>query len=184
MNPVTPTSPDESIVRDPALSLFQKVLLTTDGTVTQLLGLYTGQPVRVNKLENTITRGLASSLLMIDDHDEVLKRAILLCTGTTAAPRNLLYAESLFVIARLPTAMQSQLLESDRPIGLLWREQRMETYREIVACRREPCGFLAPHFGLDQDAPLLARSYLIYHQQKPLGVITEKFPASYFLDRN
>ncbi len=181
MNPdIRASSPDEAIVRDPGLSLFQKVLLTTDGTVTQLLELYTGEPVRVNKLEHVIVRGGASGLLMTTSNDELLKRSILLCTGGAAAPRNLLYAESLFVIARLPATMQRQLLESNRPIGLLWREQRMETYREIVTCGREPCGFLAPYFDLSEDAPLLARSYLIYHQHKPLGVITEKFPASYF----
>lgn len=171
---------DESILHDPELSLFQKVLLTTDGTVTQLLELYTGQSVRVNKLAHAVVHGEASGLLMTADNDALLKRSILLCTGEVTAPRNLLYAESLFVISRLPATMQRQLQESDRPIGLLWREHRMETYREIVTCRREPCGFLATHFSLNGDMPLLARSYLIYHQHKPLGVITEKFPASYF----
>jgi chorismate-pyruvate lyase len=183
MNPViTASRPDEPIVRDPSLSLFQKVLLTTDGTVTQLLELYIGQPVRVNKLSHGILRGAAPDFLLAADNDELLQRSILLCTGEAKAPRNLLYAESLFVIARLPAIMQRQLLESDRPIGLLWREQRLETYREIVACGREPCGLLAPHFDLGENTLMLVRSYLVYHQHKPLGVITEKFPASYFLD--
>ncbi len=170
----------DSIVGDASLSMFQKVLLTTDGTVTQLLELYTGLPIRVNKLEQAILRCDPNESLMTHADDQLLKRAILLCTDAGSASRALLYAESLFVIDRLPLPTQRQLLESDRPIGLLWRDQQLETYREIIAYRREPCGFLAQHFGLTEMAPLLSRSYLIYHQRKPLGMITEKFPANSF----
>jgi chorismate-pyruvate lyase len=166
---------DDSITRDPSLSLFQKVLLTTDGTVTQLLALYTGLPIRVHKLEHSLVRGGHPQWLMTGE-DPVLKRSILLCNDQ----QNLLYAESLFVIDRLPLSMQRQLLESDQPIGLLWRAARMETYREIVAYHHEPVGLLSQYFNLAVDEQLLSRTYLIHHQRQPLGMITEKFPASYF----
>ncbi|MGE0113299.1 MAG: chorismate pyruvate-lyase family protein [Steroidobacteraceae bacterium] len=167
---------DNSLVRDPSLSLFQKVLLTTDGTVTQLLELYTGLPLRAHKLEQTILRNVHPQWLLTAGDDRVLKRTILLCNDQ----QNALYAESFFALDRLPVTMQRQLLENDRPIGLLWRAQRMETYREIVAYHREPAGLLASHFGLGADEELLSRTYLIYHRHQPIGVITEKFPVSYY----
>lgn len=165
-----------SILLDPALTLFQKVLLTTDGTVTQLLELYTGQPVRVHKLGQAITADAASQALQTSASDLILKRRILLCTEQ----QHLLYAESRFVMARLPAGVQQQLIDTDRPIGLLWREHHMETYREITVQEREPAGELAIHFGLQPQTILLSRSYLIYHHEQPLGMITEKFPNSYF----
>lgn len=167
---------DRSIIFDPSLTLFQKVLLNTDGTVTQLLELYTGQPIRVQKLGQHIAPCAASESLQTNATDPILNRCILLRTEQ----RNLLYAESLFVVDRLPAAVRQQLIETDRPIGLLWRDHRMETYREIVMQQREPVGELARHFDLPAQATLLARSYLIFHQARPMGMITEKFPLDYF----
>ncbi|BBB93442.1 MAG TPA: hypothetical protein PKA28_17855 [Methylomusa anaerophila] len=50
-NSIIGTPRDEFIVQSRSLSLFQKILLTTDGTVTHLLRLYTGETIRVNKIE-------------------------------------------------------------------------------------------------------------------------------------
>jgi chorismate-pyruvate lyase len=178
MHNTDPPTENSSLLLDPALTLFQKVLLTTDGTVTQLLELYTGQSVRVHKLGQQVAPGAASAALQTNTGDLILNRRILLCTEQ----QHLLYAESRFVIDRLPASVQQQLIETDRPIGLLWREHHMETYREIISQTREPAGELATHFAADVDAQalLLSRSYLIYHHEQPLGMITEKFPISYF----
>lgn len=173
---IDPPNETSSILLDPSLTLFQKVLLTTDGTVTQLLELYTGQAVRVRKLGQQVAPGDASQALQTQSGDMILNRRILLRTEQ----QNLLYAESRFVIDRLPAGVQQQLIETDRPIGLLWREHHMETYREIVVQERELAGGLAAHFGLDAATTLLSRSYLIYHHEQPLGMITEKFPIEYF----
>ncbi|MGD9843631.1 MAG: chorismate pyruvate-lyase family protein [Steroidobacteraceae bacterium] len=170
------SSPDVTIIHDASLSLFQKVLLTTDGTITQLLELYTGLPLRVHKLEQQVQRGEHPPWLQTTDKDRVLRRIILLCNDQ----QNVMYAESFIAIDRLPVTMQRELLENDRPIGLLWRAERMETYREIVAYHREPADLLAPHFGLSADEELLSRTYLIYHRHQVIGAITEKFPVSYY----
>jgi len=179
-NAAIPDSLDAStLMRDPSLSLFQKVLLATDGTVTQLLELYTGQPVKVHKLAQELIHSDHSDhsdILNTNADDKVLKRAILLRSST----QNLLYAESYFVIDRLPDTMHRQLLESDQPIGLLWRAERMETYREVISYTRQPDRNLSQHFSVADSEDFLSRSYLIFRQHKPLGMITEKFPASYF----
>ena len=83
---------------------------------------------------------------------------------------------------RLPDNMRIKLETTNIPIGLLWREARLETHREIIAYHRERNANVATHLGLDASAELLSRTYLLYTNGQPMGVITEKFPATYFME--
>lgn len=158
------------------LSLFQRVLLATDGTVTDLLALYTGEPIHVVKLEQSITEAQAPAALACAGPTRLLHRRILL----SGAARNYLYADSTFVFERFSTAMQRQLLDTDRPIGLLWKEARLETFREIVAQGIETDAAIAQHFAVPATERFVARTYLVNHGGRPLGAITEKWPLSAF----
>jgi chorismate-pyruvate lyase len=158
------------------LSLFQKILLATDGTVTDLIALYTGEQIRVKKIEQTIREQTAPPSLQCDGLTRLLVRKILL----SGASQNYLYADSIFVFERFSTSIQDQLLNTDRPIGLMWKEEKLETYREIVEQKVEPCAEAAGHFGLPASEPFVSRTYLIHHAGKPLGAITEKWPVSLF----
>lgn len=160
-----------------ALSLFQQVLLATDGTVTDLVALYTGEQIRVRKLDQHMETGQPPALLACTGPAQLLTRRILLC----GPERTWLYAESVFVFDRLSPTTRQQLLDSDRPIGLLWKEQRLETYREIVDRKVESSAEVARHFGLAASDQLVSRTYLIHHGGRPLGAITEKWPLRYFL---
>jgi chorismate-pyruvate lyase len=160
------------------LSLFQKILLATDGTVTDLLALYTGAPIQVKKLEQTIKLDTAPLALNCAAPTRLLSRKILL----SSAKQNYLYADSVFVFDRFSSSIQEQLLSTDRPIGLLWKEARLETYREIVDTSVAPCAEIASHFVLPEAAMFVSRTYLIHQAGKPLGAITEKWPLSYFRD--
>ncbi len=157
------------------LSLFQKILLATDGTVTDLLALYAGEPIRVKKLEQS-THQERSDELRCSLPTSLLHRSILLCGATT----NYLYAESIFVLNRLSPSMQQQMLSTDRPIGLLWKEERLESFREIVEQGIEPYGSIAHHFRVPEATPFVSRTYLIHHAGSPLGKVTEKWPISHF----
>jgi chorismate-pyruvate lyase len=159
-----------------ALSLFQRILLSTDGTVTDLISLYTGERIRVKKVDQAIRVDDAPTTLQCSGPVKLLSRKILL----SGSDKNFLYADSLFVFERFSAATQNQLLHTDRPIGLLWKEERLETYREIVEHKIEPCPEIANHFGLEQDAIFVSRTYLIFQSARPLGAITEKWPLSYF----
>jgi chorismate-pyruvate lyase len=159
-----------------SLSLFQQVLLATDGTVTDLVALYTGEQIRVRKLDQQIRTAQAPAMLACADPTPLLTRRILLC----GPERAWLYAESVFVYERMPQIIQEQLLNSDRPIGLLWKEQRLETYREIVARTIEESAATAALFGLAASERVVSRTYVIHHGGKPLGAITEKWPLLYF----
>ena len=158
------------------LSHFQRVLLATDGTVTDLIALYAGEPIRVQKLVQTIGEESAPAELRCSGPTRLLSRRVLL----TGASKTYLYAESQFVLERLSKPIQDQMLNTDRPIGLLWKEERLETFREIVGQAVEPCAAIAQYFDQPASAPFVSRTYLIHHGGRPLGMITEKWPLSYF----
>lgn len=161
---------------DVDLDLFERILLATDGTVTDLVALYAGEPIRVKKLGQSIRSGDAPAELGCDAPAQLLERRILL----SGAQRDYLYAESLFVVERLSPATRAGLLESDRPIGLLWKEEKLETFREVVRQSVAPGAAIAAHFGRAADAPFVWRSYLIHHHGLPLGRITEAWPQGSF----
>lgn len=157
------------------LSLFQKVLLATDGTVTDLVALYAGEPIRVHKLEQSIRRE-TSEVLGCSTPTALLHRSILL----RGAVRNFLYAESVFVLDRLTPSLQQHMLETDRPIGLLWKEERLESFREMLDQTVEACAPIARHFDVAATTPFVSRTYVVHHARQPLGIITERWPISHF----
>ena len=160
---------------EPTLTLFQKVLLTTDGTVTELVSLYAGKPIRARKISQSIGYTTAPALLQADAAARILHRTIVL-EDETGAPY--LYADSYFIVDRFSEAIQRDLVETDLPIGLLWRRERLEMYREIIERCRERCPVVARVLLVDASADLLARTYVVYHGGQPLGTVTEKFVAS------
>ena len=168
----------ETVINKEDLTLFQKVLLTTDGTVTRLLELYTGEKIKVNKIEQKITVGKQFDVLQCSEKDPLLSRNILL----RGSDKNYLYAESLFVFEKLSRSIQYKLLETDTPIGLLWEEERTEMYRKVIECKSEPCEIASPYFDSDPGSLMLSRTYLVFNRNQPFGMICEKFPISYFRD--
>jgi chorismate-pyruvate lyase len=166
-------TPERVIADDDTLSLLQKVLLTTDGTVTQLLEIYTSEKMRVEKLEHSLVMGGPPSL-GVSAAEPVLSRRILLRGATQAY----MYAQSWLVPSRMPRGMQETMLQTDTPIGHLWKASRLETFREIIDFRREDDREVAVLFGV--DGPLLSRTYLIHTGSLPMGLIVEKFPVAYF----
>ena len=76
--------------------------------------------------------------------------------------------------------MRDGLLRSGKAIGLLILEDRLETFREILACGREQAGDLSVHFFVDPDEYLIYRTYRVIVKGSPVMLITEKFPESEF----
>ena len=109
-----------------------------------------------------------------------MKRSILL-QGTTSKT-NYLYADSQIVLERLDPAIRNELIFTRQPIGKLLRENKVETYREILDCGIEPAGLLARYFDIDSTAEIIYRTYLILINHLPVLQITEKFPTTHFVD--
>lgn len=164
----------------PPLSLLQRILLTTDGTVTHILEAYSGETIEVVKLfqsQGDVTRP-ESRALGVGERERVLHRTILLRgrqSGTT-----FLHADSVILLDRLQAGVRVGLIMSNKPIGRLLRENRTETFREIVAVWQEPADACAAHFAIATTETVLCRTYRVFSRQRPIMVITERFPAAAF----
>lgn len=165
---------------DPAkLSVFQRIILTTDGTVTEILEAYLSEKIRLVKLSETIEPIPYDVLpLGITHGQEVIERKILL--QGKISRNNWVYAESILVPDRLDEKLKNGLLVSQEPMGRLWLEHRLETFKEIVDSAREPAGDLATYFGIERTDILLSRTYRVFSGRQPIILITEKFPETFF----
>lgn len=167
---------NELLSEENSLSLFQKTLLVTDGTVTDLLKLYTHNQIIVKKVNQGIVLSGDEESKLCENETPILKREILL----GHQEENYIYANSIFIFENMSRTIQYALLETERPIGLLWKEERIDTFRDITEIRIELCDNLTPFFKVKQGTPFLSRTYMIYNNLKTLGMITEKFPITYF----
>jgi chorismate-pyruvate lyase len=162
------------------LSVFQRMLLTTDGTVTKMLEAYTGEGIQVIKLSQEVcsSNQPLASLEMVGPYS-VLDRKILL--RGNSSQRNLLYAESTIALDRLSHSVRNSLLKDEIPIGQLLLECQAETFRKIMSFSKEPVGALAGYFQVCPSLGMFSRTYQIVMGRQPVMQITEKFPESYFL---
>lgn len=188
-SPVTeaPPSLSEQVARHLAigdLPPIVRTLMTTDGTVTETVSAFFGEPVNVRVLSQGFRayQGQNHPELAARGGARLLDRAIVLFgekTGTRYAA-----ASSRIVPSALPSGMQEALLAGTQPLGRLMLEYRLETFKEIVACGR--CGAAEPpHLGaqaadaLSMDAadPVVWRTYRVISGGRPVMSITEVFPA-------
>ena len=163
------------------LSAFQRILLTTDGTVTEILEAQFFEAICIVKLDQDVHQSTApiASLDLLASVP-IMSRKVLLQGEQTG--KNYIYAESILVPDRLEATVREDLLSTRKPIGQLMIETRMETYREILACRLEPTGEIGKHFCCPGDAKMICRTYRVFANQRPIMLITEKFPDTDFTD--
>lgn len=162
--------------QDVDLSLFQKTMLVTDGTLTDLLRLYSKKKIIVKKINQNIELSGEAESKLCEPEMPILKREILLGSDE----ENYVYADSIFLFENLSIANQYKLLETDIPIGLLWKKEKLDTFRDIIEIQIEYREDLTQYFEMDSSTPFLSRTYKIYNNKKTLGIITEKFPITYF----
>lgn len=164
-----------------ATNVVQRILLVTDGTVTNILEAYAHERIGVVKLRQATERAASAAAdLEVRESDEILCREVLL-RGRRSG-RTFVYALSQIIPGRLDTAMRRSLLESVKPIGRLLEERRIETFREFIDARPERAGGRGVHFGIGPDAPMISRTYRIIARGRPMMLITEKFPADAFAE--
>ena len=166
---------------DPAkLGILQRIILTTDGTLTEILEAFLYEKIRLVKLsEGTVSIAKKLPSLDLDVGHGVIERRVLLQGKISHS--NWIYAESLIVPDRLDDRYRERLLKSQESIGRLWLEHRVETYKEIIDSAREPAGSLATHFPISPEDYLLSRTYRVFSGGQPIMMITEKFPEAFFV---
>ena len=162
------------------LSIFQRIILTTDGTLTEILEAYLFEKINITKLsEGTVLLTNPVKYLELEVGQEVIERKVLL--QGKISRKNWIYAESLIVPDRLEEKYRKRLLQSQESIGRLWLEHKVETFKEIVDSSREIAGDLADYFKIKPEDKLLSRTYRAFTKGQPIMMITEKFPEKYFL---
>lgn len=165
----------------PVKSFLQRLLLVTDGRITDIVQAYSGETVEAVKIQQKLViSGSRFSPLQLKGGYQLLERSILLQGQETKT--NYLYADSQIVLERLDEEIRDELIFSRQPIGKLLRENKIETYREILDCGIEPAGKLAQYFDIEPTAEIIYRTYLVLMDGLPVMQITEKFPTSHFVD--
>jgi chorismate-pyruvate lyase len=155
---------------EPALRL----LVTSDGTVTDMLQTICREPINVRKLAQEVHPAVRRiDLLDLDPGELLMNRRVVLQGDRTGT--NYIYADSCIAIDRLDVRLQQGLLKSDTPIGRLWRDNRVEIFKEIIGMSNQAAGHLAGHFGTGADTNLLVRTCRVSIAGKPAMLITEHF---------
>jgi chorismate-pyruvate lyase len=163
---------------DPSsLGLLQRILLVTDGTLTDALEAAFLEPIGLRKIElNILTAPAPVEELDLPAGAPLLQRKILLYGENTG--RSYVYAESQLALDRLPPRFREELMHSDTPMGRLWSEHKMETWKELLTVAQYPMDKLAPYLGTT-SAHCLMRRYRLISGGRPLMIIEEHFPARY-----
>lgn len=173
--------PDKALLT--GLSRFQRILMVTDGTVTELLEQYLAEKIKVNKLFENVETNVEK---LIPDHKQyltqadlpILSRSILLEGQTTK--KKWLYAQSSILLDNLTPGFRSDLLESREPIGRLWEKYRYETFKTILDFEKLEARESGAYFGVSASSNLISRTYEVSSNKKTIMVITEMFPESFF----
>lgn len=161
------------------LSSLQRILLSTDGTVTDILEAYLWESIQIVKLyQDLIDTPTPVPYLEIGPNTRTLVRKVLL--RGKYSHKNYIYAESIVVPDRLEERLREGLLHTKKPIGQLILETRLETFRDILSCRREPARDVAQYFDVAPDSMLISRTYRVFATRQPIMLITEKFPETEF----
>jgi beta-ribofuranosylaminobenzene 5'-phosphate synthase len=156
-------------------------MLLTDGSMTLLLEIYTGDPVAVETLTQEMIQATEeiAAKLGVDVGSSVNYREVVLKNGLSGEV--LLYARSLTPISRLTDEFRDDLLRADIPIGRIMKLHGLEFRRELVKIEKEDVSArLIGIFGLKEGEYILKRVYNIIHDEKILISIMEAFPGTYY----
>jgi beta-ribofuranosylaminobenzene 5'-phosphate synthase len=172
----TPSRADDA-ARVAELAVAQRLLLTTDGTVTTALATLLDEPIGVRVV------GQRTTALVEDDDElslwaggEVLERRVVLHGVESHTP--LLYGASRIVAQRLPRPARDALIDADVAIGLVLRTHRIETFRTPLSVGvKWASEDAAAQLGV---ALMCWRTYAIHAGRRPLMIVHEQFPAAGF----
>ncbi len=163
------------------LSNFQKILLTTDGTITHILEVCLLEAIQIVKLsEELVLPTQDIPFVELTQKTEIIDRKVLL-RGKKSG-KNFIYAESLIFPEKIDEKFRDKLLGTKTPIGKIWFDCRVETFKEIFNSGKEPANELASYFNIQSESNLLFRTYGVFSKQQLIMLITEKFPESYFTE--
>lgn len=156
----------------------QKILLTTDGSITAILDVLYGK-INLDTLDQHL--GIAdeghAKLVNVEVGTEINFREVIMHKDK----KPLIYAISHVPLARCSSEICADLLRADIPIGRILKNYKIESRREINNIFIEkPNAKLKELYNTDED--FLARDYVIINNGEILMWIKEMFPVSYFTE--
>ena len=156
----------------------QKILLTTDGSITAILDVLYGK-ITLTTLDQHFENADAdhAKLVNVEDGTEINFREVIMHRDE----KPLIYAISHIPLARCSKEVCADLIRADIPIGRILKNYHIESRREIRNIFIEkPNDTLKDLFKTDED--MLARDYVIINNDEVLMWIKEVFPVSYFTE--
>lgn len=168
------------------LTHFQKTLLITDGTVTELLEYYLNESILAQKVYEEIERDVSAlpsdHQTLVNQQDTKLMLRKVRLEGQSSL-KNWIFAESTILVENLKPSFRDELLSTTTPIGHLWFKHRLETFKSDYSIYREVANKeVADILGVDVDSEILSRTYCVYSDSKLVMIITEKFSKDNFLE--
>lgn len=161
---------------DKDFSNTQKILLTTDGSITAILDVLYGK-ITLSTIEQHFENSTSktSKLINVDEGVQINYREVIMHKND----ENLIYALSYIPLERLTEEICCDLVRADIPIGRILKNYKIESRREINKIYVEkPNDRLKELFNTTED--MLAREYVIIHKNNILMWIKEVFPISKF----
>ena len=156
----------------------QKILLTTDGSITAILDVLYGK-INLFTIDQHFGKADEShaKLVNVNVGDEINFREVIM----HKKDQPLIYAISHVPLGRCSDEICSDLLRADIPIGRILKNYKIESRREVNNIFIEkPNEKLQDLFKTDED--FLARDYVIINNDDILMWIKEMFPVSYFTE--
>lgn len=156
----------------------QKILLTTDGSITAILDVLYGK-ITLKTLEQHFEEATQEKarLVNVPVGEKINFREVIMHKDD----KPLIYAISHIPLSRCNDDICSDLIRADIPIGRILKNYDIESRREIRNIGIEkPNERLIEIFGTDED--MLARDYVIINCDDILMWIKEIFPISHFTE--
>ena len=161
-----------------SLSLVQRILVTTDGTLTETLAAMFLEPIELVKLSVTITQTPHPvPPLELEAGANVMQRQIVLRGSKSGTPY--VYAEVVIATDQLPSRLRDDLLEGRVPLGSLWISHRLEIFKDRPRVRQRPAAELAQFLNISEQDILIERTYRTFTGGRPIFLVSEYFPAEY-----
>ena len=154
----------------------QKILLTTDGSITAILDVLYGK-ITLDTLDQHFEDAdrKHAELVNVSEGEEINFREVIMHKDGDP----LIYAISHIPLSRCSKEVCADLIRADIPIGRILKNYHIESRREINNIFIEkPNDTLKKLFKTDED--MLARDYVIINNDEILMWIKEVFPESYF----
>lgn len=160
-----------------SLNPFLRVLLCTDGTITEILEAYFFEPIQLIKLSQKIIPTTAYGLHIGFSSEETLLERKIILRGKDSK-KVYAYAESVIAHGRLNFQLRDELINSDTSLGLLLIKNKLETHKELVELGCVSANKHLHHFESPNCSQLLFRTYQVITNTELIMKISEYFPVA------